>query len=115
MNRSTPRLPVHHQLLEFTQTQVHRVSDAIQPSQSFSYLFLLMYYYLFISALGLSLVAACGLCLVTASWLLFAAVRASRCGGGLSSGGFSRCPARALSLWASVVEVRGLSSYNAQV
>ena len=32
MNRSTPGLPVHHQLLEFTQTQVHRVSDAIQPS-----------------------------------------------------------------------------------
>ena len=32
MNRSTPDLPVHHQLLEFTQTHVHRVSDAIQPS-----------------------------------------------------------------------------------
>ena len=32
MNRSTPGLPVHHQLLEFTQTNVHRVSDAIQPS-----------------------------------------------------------------------------------
>ena len=32
MNRSTPGLPVHHKLLEFTQTQVHRVSDAIQPS-----------------------------------------------------------------------------------
>ena len=32
MNRSTPGLPVHHQLLEFTQTRVHRVSDAIQPS-----------------------------------------------------------------------------------
>ena len=32
MNRSTPGLPVHHQLLEFTQTQVHQVSDAIQPS-----------------------------------------------------------------------------------
>ena len=29
---STPGLPVHHQLLEFTQTYVHRVSDAIQPS-----------------------------------------------------------------------------------
>ena len=29
MNRSTPGLPVHHQLLEFTQTHVHRVSDAI--------------------------------------------------------------------------------------
>ena len=32
MNRSTPGLPVHHQLLEFTQTYVHRVGDAIQPS-----------------------------------------------------------------------------------
>ena len=33
MNRSTPGLPVHHQLPEFTQTHVHRFSDAIQPSQ----------------------------------------------------------------------------------
>ena len=32
MNRSTPGLPVHHQLPEFTQTHVHRVTDAIQPS-----------------------------------------------------------------------------------
>ena len=32
MNRSTPGLPVHHQLLEFTQTHIHQVSDAIQPS-----------------------------------------------------------------------------------
>ena len=32
MNRSTPDLPVHHQLLEFTETHVHSVSDAIQPS-----------------------------------------------------------------------------------
>ena len=32
MNRSTPGLPVHHQLQEFTQTHVHRVGDAIQPS-----------------------------------------------------------------------------------
>ena len=32
MNRSTPGLPVHHQLPEFTQTHVHRVRDAIQPS-----------------------------------------------------------------------------------
>ena len=32
MNHSTPGLPVHHQLLEFTQTHVHRVGDAIQPS-----------------------------------------------------------------------------------
>ena len=32
MNRSTPGFPVHHQLLEFTQTHVHWGSDAIQPS-----------------------------------------------------------------------------------
>ena len=32
MNRSTPGLPVHHQLPEFTQTHVHRVSDAISSS-----------------------------------------------------------------------------------
>ena len=32
MNRSTTGLPVHHQLPEFTQTHVHRVGDAIQPS-----------------------------------------------------------------------------------
>ena len=32
MNHSTPGLPVHHQLLEFTQTHIHRVSDAVQPS-----------------------------------------------------------------------------------
>ena len=31
MGCSTPGLPVHHQLPEFTQTHVHRVSDAIQP------------------------------------------------------------------------------------
>ena len=36
MNRSTPGLFVHHQLLEFTQTHVHRVSDAIQPSHPLS-------------------------------------------------------------------------------
>ena len=34
MNRSMPGLPVHHQLPEFTQTHIHRVSDAIQPSHS---------------------------------------------------------------------------------
>ena len=32
VNHSTPGLPVHHQLPEFTQTHIHRVSDAIQPS-----------------------------------------------------------------------------------
>ena len=36
INRSTPGLPVHHQLPEFTQTHVHRVSDAIQPSHPLS-------------------------------------------------------------------------------
>ena len=36
MNRSTPGLPVHHQLLEFTQTHVHQVGDAIQPSPPLS-------------------------------------------------------------------------------
>ena len=34
MNRRTPGLPVHHQLPESTQTHVHSVSDAIQPSHS---------------------------------------------------------------------------------
>ena len=41
MNRSTPGLPVHHQLPEFTQTHVHLVSDAIQPSHLCCPLFLL--------------------------------------------------------------------------
>ena len=36
MNRSTPGLPVHHHLPEFTQAHVHRVSDAIQPSHPLS-------------------------------------------------------------------------------
>ena len=36
INRSTPGLPVHHHLPEFTQTHVHRVSDAIQPSHPLS-------------------------------------------------------------------------------
>ena len=36
MNCSTPGLPVYHQLLEFTQIHVHRVSDAIQPSHPLS-------------------------------------------------------------------------------
>ena len=36
MNGNTPGLPVHHQLLEPTQTHVHRVSDAIQPSHPLS-------------------------------------------------------------------------------
>ena len=36
MNCSMPGFPVHHQLPEFTQTQVHRVGDAIQPSHPLS-------------------------------------------------------------------------------
>ena len=36
MNHSTPGIPVHHQLPGFTQTHVHRVSDAIQPSHPLS-------------------------------------------------------------------------------
>ena len=36
MNRSTPGLPVHHQLPELVQTHVHRVGDAIQPSHPLS-------------------------------------------------------------------------------
>ena len=36
MNHSMPGLPVHQQLPEFTQTHVHRVSDAIQPSHPLS-------------------------------------------------------------------------------
>ena len=41
MDFSTPGLPVHHQLPEFTQTHVHRVGDAIQPSYPLSPLLLL--------------------------------------------------------------------------
>ena len=36
MNRSTPGLPVHHQLPEFTQTRIHQVSESIQPSHPLS-------------------------------------------------------------------------------
>ena len=36
MNRCMPGLPVHHHLPEFTQTHVHRVGDAIQPSHALS-------------------------------------------------------------------------------
>ena len=36
INRSTPGLPVHHQLPEFTKTHVHWVSEAIQPSHPLS-------------------------------------------------------------------------------
>ena len=37
MDCSTPGLPVHHQLLQFTQTHIHGVGDAIQPSHPLSY------------------------------------------------------------------------------
>ena len=37
MNRRMPGLPVHHQFREFTQTHVHRVGDAIQPSHPLSF------------------------------------------------------------------------------
>src|SRR5574337_929096 len=37
MNHSTPGLPVHHQLREFTETHIHRVSDTIQPSHPLSF------------------------------------------------------------------------------
>ena len=37
MNCTMPALVVHHQLLEFTQTHVHRVGDAIQPSHPLSF------------------------------------------------------------------------------
>ena len=36
MNLSTPGLPVHHKLPEFTQTHAHQVGDAIQPSHPLS-------------------------------------------------------------------------------
>ena len=36
MDCSTPSFPVHHQLIELAQTQVHRVGDAIQPSNPLS-------------------------------------------------------------------------------
>ena len=36
MNRSTPSLPVHHHLPEFTQIHIHRVRDALQPSHPLS-------------------------------------------------------------------------------
>ena len=36
MNRKTPGLPVHHQIPEFTQTRVHQLGDAIQPSHPLS-------------------------------------------------------------------------------
>ena len=36
MNRSTPGLPVHHQVSESTQTHVHQIGDAIQPSHPLS-------------------------------------------------------------------------------
>ena len=37
MNLSTPGLPAHHQLPEFTHTDIHRVGDAVQPSHLLSF------------------------------------------------------------------------------
>ena len=42
MNHNTPGFPVHHQLLEFTQTNVHQVGDAIQPSHPLCHPLLLL-------------------------------------------------------------------------
>ena len=42
MDCSTPGFPVHHQLLELSQTRVHRVGDAIQPSHLFCHSLLLV-------------------------------------------------------------------------
>jgi len=36
MNYSTPGFPVHHELLELAQTEIHQVGDAIQPSHPVS-------------------------------------------------------------------------------
>ena len=55
MNRSTPGLPVQCQLPEFTETQVHWVSDAIQPSHPLLPPFLLPSIFLSINSLALSL------------------------------------------------------------
>ena len=44
MDHSTPGLPVHHQLLEFIQTHVHLVGDAIQPSHPLSFPFFCLQY-----------------------------------------------------------------------
>ena len=41
MKRSTPGLPVHHQLPDFTETHAHRVGDAIPPSRPLRPLLLL--------------------------------------------------------------------------
>ena len=53
MNRSTPGLPVHCQLPESTQTYVHQVSDAIQPSHPLSSpsLFFVQFFCVFLSPL----------------------------------------------------------------
>ena len=47
MNCSTPGRPVHHQLQEFTQTHVHRVSDAIQPLEPWNFNFSKLFLKLF--------------------------------------------------------------------
>ena len=59
MNCSTPGLPVHHQLPEFTQTHVHRVSDAIQPSHPLSASVKSSCVHLISVASGLRLISCC--------------------------------------------------------
>ena len=44
MNHSTPGLPVHHQLPEFTQTHIHGVSDAIHTQYFITYIPLLFFF-----------------------------------------------------------------------
>ena len=58
MNRSTPGLPVHHQLPEFTQTHIHGVSDAIQPSQTHIILMDILQYVL-VYSLGIAKLHVC--------------------------------------------------------
>ena len=58
MNHSTPGLPVHHLLPEFTQTHVRRVSDAIQPSQTHRILMDILQYVL-VYSLGIAKLHVC--------------------------------------------------------
>ena len=60
MNRSTPGLPVHHHLLECTQTHIHRVSDAIQPSHPLSYYAAISEGFTVLTYLSFTLALGCG-------------------------------------------------------
>ena len=71
MNRSTPGLPVHHQLPEFTQTHVHRVGDAIQPSHPLLFYFLL--YFNFLKFIYLLIFGCAGSSLPSAGFSLIVA------------------------------------------